>query len=48
MDLLASLNIRMVCVTAGSPYDNPHLTRPAAFPLPDGHQPQDKPLPGVA
>ncbi|MBM4313000.1 MAG: NADH:flavin oxidoreductase [Deltaproteobacteria bacterium] len=48
MDLLASLGIRMVCITAGSPYYNPHLTRPAAFPPSDGYQPPEEPLLGVA
>jgi NADPH2 dehydrogenase len=48
MDLLAALGIRMVCITAGSPYYNPHLTRPAAFPPSDGYLPPEEPLIGVA
>ena len=44
MDLLASLGIRMVCITAGSPYYNPHLTRPATFPPSDGYLPPEDPL----
>lgn len=48
MDLLASLGIRMVCVTAASPYYNPHLMRPATFPPSDGYQPPEDPLAGVA
>lgn len=48
LDLLASLDVRMVCITAGSPYYNPHLMRPAAFPPSDGYQPPEDPLVGVA
>jgi len=48
MDLLASLGIRMVCITGGSPYYNPHLMRPATFPPSDGYQPPEDPLRGVA
>ena len=32
MRLLRELEIRWVCVTAGSPYHNPHVQRPALFP----------------
>ena len=31
MNLLRSLNINLVCTTAGSPYYNPHIQRPAFF-----------------
>ena len=48
MDLLASLGIRMVCITGSSPYYNPHLTRPATFPPSDGYLPPEDPLSGVA
>lgn len=48
LDLLASLGIGMVCITAGSPYYNPHITRPAAFPPSDGYLPPEEPLTGVA
>ena len=48
MDLLESLGIRMVCTTAGSPYYNPHIQRPAYFPPSDGYQPPEDPLVGVA
>jgi 2,4-dienoyl-CoA reductase-like NADH-dependent reductase (Old Yellow Enzyme family) len=48
LDLLASLGIRMVCITAASPYYNPHLMRPATFPPSDGYQPPEDPLVGVA
>jgi 2,4-dienoyl-CoA reductase-like NADH-dependent reductase (Old Yellow Enzyme family) len=39
--------VEMVCVTAGSPYYNPHLTRPALFPPSDGYLPPEDPLIGV-
>lgn len=44
LDLVASLGIRMVNVTLGSPYYNPHLQRPAAYPPSDGYQPFADPL----
>jgi len=48
LDLLASLDVKMVCVTAASPYYNPHLMRPAMFPPSDGYLPPEDPLVGVA
>ncbi len=48
LDLLASLDIRLACITAGSPYYNPHIQRPALFPPSDGYQPPEDPLAGVA
>jgi len=48
LKLLASLDIQLVCVTAGSPYYNPHIQRPALFPPSDGYQPPEDPLVGVA
>jgi NADPH2 dehydrogenase len=47
-DLLEGLGIDLVCTTAGSPYYNPHVQRPAAFPPSDGYQPPEDPLTGVA
>lgn len=47
-DLLTRLGIELVCSTAGSPYYNPHIQRPAAFPPSDGYQPPEDPLAGVA
>jgi 2,4-dienoyl-CoA reductase-like NADH-dependent reductase (Old Yellow Enzyme family) len=35
-------------MTAGSPYYNPHVQRPAAFPPSDGYLPPEDPLVGVA
>jgi 2,4-dienoyl-CoA reductase-like NADH-dependent reductase (Old Yellow Enzyme family) len=46
--LLEALDIRWVCVTAGSPYHNPHVQRPALFPPSDGYGPPEDPLAGVA
>ncbi len=48
MDLLQDLGIQLVCTTAGSPYYNPHIQRPAYFPPSDGYQPPEDPLVGVA
>jgi len=48
LDLLASLDVKMVCATCASPYYNPHLMRPATFPPSDGYQPPEDPLVGVA
>jgi 2,4-dienoyl-CoA reductase-like NADH-dependent reductase (Old Yellow Enzyme family) len=46
--LLRRLEVRWVCVTAGSPYHNPHVQRPALFPPSDGYGPPEDPLVGVA
>ena len=46
--MLASLGVRWICTTAGSPYYNPHVTRPAYFPPLDGYEPPEDPLHGVA
>jgi NADPH2 dehydrogenase len=48
LDMLASLEVKMVCITAASPYYNPHLIRPATFPPSDGYLPPEDPLVGVA
>jgi 2,4-dienoyl-CoA reductase-like NADH-dependent reductase (Old Yellow Enzyme family) len=48
LNLLRSLDIQLVCITAGSPYYNPHIQRPALFPPSDGYQPPEDPLAGVA
>jgi 2,4-dienoyl-CoA reductase-like NADH-dependent reductase (Old Yellow Enzyme family) len=47
-DLLSELGIKLVCVSAGSPYYNPHIQRPAFFPPSDGYEPPEDPLVGVA
>lgn len=48
VDLLRELDIRLLNVTAGSPYYNPHIQRPALFPPSDGYQPPEDPLAGCA
>jgi 2,4-dienoyl-CoA reductase-like NADH-dependent reductase (Old Yellow Enzyme family) len=49
LDLLADeLDVRLVCITAGSPYYVPHVQRPAFFPPSDGYLPPEDPLVGVA
>jgi NADPH2 dehydrogenase len=48
LSLLEDLEIRLVNITAGSPYYNPHLQRPALYPPSDGYQPPEDPLAGVA
>jgi NADPH2 dehydrogenase len=48
IQLLGQLNIRMLNVTCGSPYYNPHIQRPALFPPSDGYQPPEDPLVGCA
>lgn len=47
VQLLEELGIRLICTTAGSPYYNPHIQRPAYFPPSDGYQPPEDPLVGV-
>jgi len=42
------MEIRLVNLTAGSPYYNPHIQRPALYPPSDGYQPPEDPLVGVA
>ena len=46
--LLEELGIQLVNITAGSPYYNPHLQRPALYPPSDGYLPPEDPLCGVA
>jgi NADPH2 dehydrogenase len=46
--LLEDLKISLVNLTAGSPYYNPHIQRPALYPPSDGYQPAEDPLVGVA
>jgi NADPH2 dehydrogenase len=48
LSLLEEMDIRLVNLTAGSPYYNPHIQRPALFPPSDGYQPPEDPLVGVA
>jgi 2,4-dienoyl-CoA reductase-like NADH-dependent reductase (Old Yellow Enzyme family) len=48
LELLTTLDVRWVCITAGSPYYSPHIQRPALFPPSDGYLPPEDPLVGVA
>lgn len=48
LQLLQDLRITLVNLTAGSPYYNPHLQRPALYPPSDGYQPAEDPLISVA
>jgi len=48
LSLLEELNISLVNLTAGSPYYNPHVQRPALYPPSDGYLPFQDPLIDVA
>src|SRR5579863_10352930 len=48
LTLLEELGIRLVNLTAGSPYYTPHIQRPALYPPSDGYQPPHDPLVDVA
>jgi NADPH2 dehydrogenase len=48
LSLLEELDIQLVNITAGSPYYNPHIQRPALYPPSDGYLPPEDPLVGVA
>jgi 2,4-dienoyl-CoA reductase-like NADH-dependent reductase (Old Yellow Enzyme family) len=47
-DLCAELGVKVLNLSAGSPYYNPHIQRPAAYPPSDGYQPAHDPLIDVA
>lgn len=46
--LCSRLGIKLINLSAGSPYYNPHIQRPAAYPPSDGYQPPNDPLIDVA
>jgi 2,4-dienoyl-CoA reductase-like NADH-dependent reductase (Old Yellow Enzyme family) len=48
LDVLAGMGVKLICATAGSPYYNPHITRPAMSPSCDGYLPPEDPLIGVS
>jgi NADPH2 dehydrogenase len=48
VELCARLGVKILNVSAGSPYYNPHIQRPAAYPPSDGYLPPEEPLVGVA
>ncbi len=45
---LEGLGVRWISLSAGSPYYNPHIQRPALFPPSDGYLPPEDPLVGCA
>jgi 2,4-dienoyl-CoA reductase-like NADH-dependent reductase (Old Yellow Enzyme family) len=45
--LCLELGVKILNLSAGSPYYNPHIQRPAAYPPSDGYQPPEDPLIGV-
>lgn len=46
--MLNKLGVKLINVSCGSPYYNPHIQRPAIFPPSDGYAPPEDPLVGVA
>lgn len=48
LELCIALGVKLVNLSAGSPYYNPHVQRPAAYPPSDGYLPPEDPLAGVA
>ncbi len=48
LGLLEKLDVRLVNISGGSPYYNPHAQRPALYPPSDGYLPPEDPLAGVA
>ncbi len=48
MGLCGQLGVKLLNLSAGSPYYNPHIQRPAAYPPSDGYQPAHDPLIDVA
>jgi NADPH2 dehydrogenase len=48
LELLQKIGVQLVNFSAGSPYYNPHTTRPAHYPPSDGYLPPEDPLVGVA
>jgi hypothetical protein len=48
VELCGELGVKILNISAGSPYYNPHIQRPAAYPPSDGYQPAHDPLIDVA
>ncbi len=48
LEMMRSLDVRLVNISAGSPYYSPHIQRPALFPPCDGYLPPEDPLVGAA
>ena len=47
-ELCVELGVKILNLSAGSPYYTPHIQRPAAYPPSDGYQAPEDPLVGVA
>jgi NADPH2 dehydrogenase len=47
LEICRRLGITLINVTAGSPYYNPHIIRPALYPPSDGYHPPEDPFIGV-
>jgi len=45
---MRQLGVSAVNISMGNPYASPHLTRPFEYPPPDGYEPPEHPLLGVA
>jgi 2,4-dienoyl-CoA reductase-like NADH-dependent reductase (Old Yellow Enzyme family) len=48
MKMMGEMGVELVNFSAGSPYYNPHIIRPAWYPPSDGYLPPEDPLAGVA
>lgn len=48
LSLLRDIGVKLVNISAGSPYYNPHIQRPAFYPPSDGYSSPEDPLAGVA
>jgi 2,4-dienoyl-CoA reductase-like NADH-dependent reductase (Old Yellow Enzyme family) len=48
IQMLLDLDVKLINISCGSPYYNPHIQRPAIFPPSDGYEPPEDPLVGVA
>ncbi len=47
LEICRGIGITLVNITAGSPYYNPHIIRPALYPPSDGYHPPEDPFVGV-
>lgn len=48
LEMMRGLGIEMICATIGSPYYNPHMQRPAYYPVSDGYLMPEHPLYNVS
>ncbi len=48
LEMARTLGVELICTTCGSPYYNPHIQRPAYFPVCDGYLPPEDPVLGAA